>query len=157
MSDHFDEMHATTPTVAGATILQIVPALHEEIGARTALDVAHTLLQAGARAMIAGSDGPLVEELKAYGGEWISLANESISPLARNRNTGILQNVLASERVDILHAHFASGAAIALRAAAKIAVRLVTSVPDVPPATPREFTQAAVLARGNRVIAPSAY
>lgn len=157
MSDHFDEMRTTTPTLAGATVLQIVPALREEICARTAVDVAHTLLQAGARALVAGSDGPLVEELKAYGGEWISLASESIGPFARNRNTGILQNILSNEHVDILHAHFASGAASALRATAKIEVGLVTSVPDVPPGKPREFAHVAALARGDRVIAPSVY
>jgi len=155
MTEHFDEMRTTT--LAGATILQIVPSLREEICARTAVDIAHTLLQAGARAMVAGSDGPLVDELKTYGGEWISFASESISPFARNRNVGILQNILDSERVDIVHAHCAAGATSVRRAADKIAVRLVTSLPDVPPTTPREFAQSAILTRGDRVIAPSSY
>jgi glycosyltransferase involved in cell wall biosynthesis len=155
MSEQFDETR--TPTLAGATILQIVPSLREEISARTAIDIAHTLLQAGARAMVAGSDGPLVDELKTYGGEWISLASELISPFARNRNAGILQKVLGSERVDIVHSHCASGAAIARRAAAKFPVRLVNSLPDVPPVAPREFARFATLTRGHRVIAPSVY
>src|SRR5882724_8282768 len=133
MREQFDEMRATPPTLAGSTILQIVPSLQDEICARAAVDVAHTLLQAGARALVAGSHGPLVDELKTYGGEWISLASESIGPFARNRNVGILQNILGTERVDIVHAHDASGAESARRAADKFAVRLVTSLPDVPP------------------------
>ena len=155
MSERFDEIRTTT--LAGSTILQIVPSLSDEVSARAAVDVAHTLLQAGARAMVAGSDGPLVDELKTYGGEWVSLASETISPFARKRNVGILQNVIGSERIDIVHAHCTSGAENARRAAASIPVRLVTSLPDVPPATPREMTRSAILTRSDRIIAPSAY
>ena len=55
-------------TLAGATVLQIVPALRQEPVARTALDVAAALRQAGARALVAGEDGPLVAELTAANG-----------------------------------------------------------------------------------------
>jgi glycosyltransferase involved in cell wall biosynthesis len=157
MSERYDEMQAAQPTLAGATILQIVPALREEITARAAVDIAHMLLQAGARALVAGGDGPLVDELKTYGGEWISLASESTNPFAPNRNVGLFQNIMRSEHVDIVHAHCAGGATGARRAAATIAVWLVTSLPDVPPTTPREFAKMAMLARGDRVIAPSSY
>ena len=51
MSDRLNEPRVTPRTLAGATILQIVPALREEPNARTALNVAYTLLQAGARAL----------------------------------------------------------------------------------------------------------
>ncbi len=51
-------------TLAGATILQIVPALREEPVARTAMNVAYALLQSGARALIAAEDGPLADELR---------------------------------------------------------------------------------------------
>ena len=157
MSERFDEMRTTPSTLAGSTILQIVPSLRDEVSARAAIDVAHTLLQAGARAMVAGSDGPLVDELKTYGGEWVSLASESINPFARKRNVGILQNVIGSEHVDIVHAHCPSVAENARRAAARIAIRLVTSLPDAPPATPRELARSAILTRSDRIIAPSAY
>ena len=51
MSDRFDEPREPSPTLAGATILQIVPELREEPNARSALNVAHMLLQSGARAL----------------------------------------------------------------------------------------------------------
>src|SRR6187455_1429355 len=51
-------------TLAGATILQIVPALGEEPLAHAAVDTALTLLQAGARAIIAADGGALAGELR---------------------------------------------------------------------------------------------
>ena len=158
MSDRLHEMHPQPRTLAGATILQIVPALREEATARTALNVAHMLLQAGARTMIAGSEGPLVGELRAYGGEWIPLTGDSTNPFTLRRNARALERIIASERIDIIHAQSVGGAWSAHRAAAKIAVWLVTTLPDVPPTTANEFkTTVGALARGDRIIAPSNY
>src|ERR1044071_9576361 len=67
-------------TLAGATIRQIVPVLREEPHAYAAVDTARTLLQAGARAIVAGDGGPLVGELRAFGGEWIPMASETANP-----------------------------------------------------------------------------
>src|SRR5262245_43735398 len=63
-----DDRQAHPPTLVGATVLQIVPALREEPVARTALDVAAALRQAGARALVAAEEGPLVGELTAKRG-----------------------------------------------------------------------------------------
>ena len=54
VSDGFDERAAPRRTLAGATILQIVPKLDEEPAARSALNIAHVLLLAGARALVGG-------------------------------------------------------------------------------------------------------
>src|SRR5262245_44273744 len=155
MSDRLSETRTTPRTLAGATILQIVPALREDASARTALSVAHTLLQAGARALVAGSDGPLVDELKTYGGEWVSFASEAANPLTAGRNASALEGLIASEHIDIVHAQCPGGAAAARKAADKITVWLVTTLPDVPPASSRELSRVAALARGDRIIAPS--
>jgi glycosyltransferase involved in cell wall biosynthesis len=158
MSNRFDEPHNSARTLAGATILQVVPALREEPGARTALEVAHTLLQAGARALVAGREGPLVGELKAYGGEWVPLQADSANPLMRLRNARLLEDLIGAERIDIVHAHCPGAARSARRAAAKTAAWLVTTLPDVPPASSSEFIRAVGdLARGDRIIAPSNY
>ena len=157
MSDGFTETRSSGRTLAGATILQIVPALREEASVRAALHVATMLLQAGARALIAGADGPLVGELKSAGGEWIRLATEKANPLRSRRNVRALENLIASERVDIVHAQCAGGAEVARKAAAKIAVWLVTTLPDVPPASVRELSRTAALARADCIIAPSVY
>ena len=148
----------TSPrTLAGATILQIVPALREEPVARSAVDVAHALLQWGARAMVAADDGPLVAELKAFGGEWVPLVNATINPLKLRKNARALEELIAHERIDIIHAQSIGGAWSAQMAAAQIAVWLVTTLPDMPPASGLRALWASALARGDRVISPSSF
>jgi hypothetical protein len=65
VSNAYGDTQEAVRTLAGATILQIVPALREGPVARTALNVAQALLQWGARAMIAAEEGPLAAELKS--------------------------------------------------------------------------------------------
>jgi glycosyltransferase involved in cell wall biosynthesis len=142
-------------TLAGATILQIVPALREEPVARTAVDVAYALLQSGARALVAGEDGPLVAELKAFGGEWIALTNATINPFRLRGSARALERLIASERIDIVHPQSIGGAWSANMAAAQIAVWLVTTLPDVPAVSGLRAYWAGALARGDRVITPS--
>jgi glycosyltransferase involved in cell wall biosynthesis len=157
MSDRFDEPRSSTPALAGATVLQVVPELREEPNARAAVNVAQILLQSGARALVAGREGPLVADLKARGGEWISFAPDTMNPLTRRRNNRQLEHLVGSERVDIIHAQCRGGAAAAWQAAQSVAVWLVTTLPDAPP-PPGEFDlQIGDLARGDRIIAPSSY
>jgi glycosyltransferase involved in cell wall biosynthesis len=157
MSGGFDDVHRSPRTLAGATILQIVPALREEPDARTALNVAYALLQAGARALIAGAEGPLVAELRSYGAEWISLKNDTVNPLKLRSNARVLEKLIATERVDIVHAQSPGGAWSARQAASEIAVWLVTTLPDVAPEWGLFARSIDGLARGDRIIAPSAY
>lgn len=142
-------------TLAGATVLQIVPALRQEPVARTALDVAAALRQAGARALVAAEDGPLVAELTASGGEWIPLVNATVNPFRLRKSARTLERLITSERIDIVHAQSAGGAWIANMAAARIAVWIVTTLPDVPPVSRLRAYWAAALARGDWVITPS--
>jgi glycosyltransferase involved in cell wall biosynthesis len=142
-------------TLAGATVLQIVPALREEPVARTALNVAAALRQVGARALVAGEDGPLVAELTASGGEWVPLVNATVNPFRLRRNARALERLITSERIDIVHAQSAGGAWIANMAAARIAVWIVTSLPDVPPVSRLRAYWATALTRGDWVITPS--
>ena len=44
------EARVLARAVAGATVLQLVPSLHDDALARAAVQIAHTLVQAGARA-----------------------------------------------------------------------------------------------------------
>jgi glycosyltransferase involved in cell wall biosynthesis len=142
-------------TLAGATVLQIVPALREEPVARTALNVAGALRQAGARALVAGEDGPLVAALTASGGEWVPLVNATVNPFRLRRSARTLERLITSERIDIVHAQSAGGAWIANKAAARIAVWIVTTLPDVPPVSRLRAYWGAALARGDWVITPS--
>ncbi|HEY6258495.1 MAG TPA: glycosyltransferase [Xanthobacteraceae bacterium] len=157
MSEGFEGTRVPRRTLAGATILQIVPALYEGPDARAAVNVAYALLQAGARALVAAADGPLVGELKAFGGEWVEFPNASVNPFRLRRNAGMLENLIAAERVDIVHAHSAGGAWSARVAANRIAVWLVTSLPDAPAPGGRPSTVTRALAQGDRIVAPSLY
>ncbi len=145
-------------SLAGATVLQLVPALRDDPASHAAIDIALTLLQSGARAIIAGEGGPLVGELLAFGGEWLPMANDTINPLRIRANTGKLAHLIASERIDIIHAQSATAAWSAIRATRRMPVFLVTSFPDQLPqkSWPTRLIGGA-LARGDRVIAPSTF
>ncbi len=157
MSNGHGDNHVPPRTLAGATILQIVPALREEPVARTAVNVAYALLQSGARALIAAEEGPLVSELKAFGGEWVPMTNVTANPFKLRRNARTLEQLIASERIDIVHAQSIGGAWAANLAAAQVAVWLVTTLPDVPATSGLRAYWAGALARGDRVITPSNY
>lgn len=145
-------------SLAGATILQLVPALRDDPAGQAAVDVALTLLQSGARAIVAGEDGPLVGELRAFGGEWLPMQTDTVNPLRIASNSRQMQKFIAGERIDIVHAQCAAAAWSALSATDRMPVFLVTSFPDrlMTAAWPRRLFQSS-LARGDRVIAPTSY
>jgi hypothetical protein len=157
VSDGFNDRSNSRHTLAGATILQIVPKLEEEPAARSAVNIAHVLLLAGARALVAADNGPLVAELTAAGGEWIPMVNATVNPLRLRRNARRLEQIISQERVDIIHSYDAGAAWSARRAASQVTVWLVTSLPDVPSYRGLRGRQARALAQGDRVIAPSNY
>jgi glycosyltransferase involved in cell wall biosynthesis len=145
-------------SLAGATILQLVPALRDDPAGHAAVDIALTLLQSGARAIIAGDGGPLVGELRAFGGEWLPMPNDTFNPLRIRGNAKQLASLIAGERIDIVHAQSAGGAWSAIAATDRMPVFLVTSFPDrvTTGVWPRTSLHGS-LARGDRVIAPSSY
>ena len=145
-------------SLAGATILQIVPALSDDPAGHAAVEIALALMQSGARAIVAGDGGPLVGELRAFGGEWLPLANDTWNPVRIRRNAARLTHLVAAERIDIVHAQSAGAVWSALQAVHRQPVFLVTSFPDRMPSGrwPQPMLNAS-LARGDRVIAPSSY
>lgn len=151
-------LRAKPRSLSGATILQLVPALRDDPPGRAAVDIALALLQSGARAIVAGDGGPLVGELRAFGGEWLPMANDTVNPFRLRSNARFLATLIAAERVDIVHAHSAGAAWSALSAINRMPVFLVTSFPDRLAADSwlsNRFSSS--LARGTKVIAPSSY
>jgi len=145
-------------SLAGATILQLAPALHDDPAGNAAVDIALILLQSGARAIVAGNEGALVDKLCAFGGEWLPMPHDTINPLRIFQNTNRLAGLINDERVDIVHAQSAAGAWSARAAINRMPIFLVTSFPDRVPARSWAgdwFRRS--LARGDRVIAPSSY
>ena len=145
-------------SLVGATILQLVPALRDDPASHAAVDIALTLLQSGARAIVAGEGGELVGDLRAFGGEWLDMPNDTVNPLRIRRNRRKLAQLIASERIDIIHAHSAGAARSAISATRRMPVFLVTSFPDRLPGNswPGRLIGGS-LARGDRVIAPSTF
>src|SRR5512141_2245751 len=125
-----DNLRRKPRSLAGATILQLAPALSDDAAGHAAVDIALTLLQSGARAMIAGDGGPLVGELRAFGGEWLPMISDTLNPLRIRSNARKLAELIAGERIDIVHAQSAGAAWSALAATHKQPVFLVTSFPD---------------------------
>ncbi|MGI8525029.1 MAG: glycosyltransferase [Pseudolabrys sp.] len=145
-------------TLAGATILQIVPALRDDPAGNAAVDIAQTLVQAGARAIVASDGGSLVGALRAFGGEWMPMTTDTRNPLKLRKNARALHDMIQAERIDIAHAQCAGAAWSAILAADRLPVWLVTSFPDriAPPSWFNGKFQSA-LARGHRMLAPSSY
>src|SRR5471030_1039344 len=90
-------------SLAGATILQLAPALRDDPAGHAAVDIALTLLQSGARAIVSGDGGPLVGELRAFGGEWLPMPNDTFNPLRIRANANKLSSLIAGDRIDIVH------------------------------------------------------
>jgi glycosyltransferase involved in cell wall biosynthesis len=145
-------------SLAGATILQLVPALRDDPASHAAVYIALTLLQSGARAIVAGEGGPLVGELRAFGGEWLPMASDTVNPLRIRGNARKLSQLIAAERIDIIHAQSPGAAWSAIAATDRMPVFLVTSFSDRLPANSWPGTAIrGSLARGDRVIAPSTF
>ncbi len=145
-------------SLAGTTILQLVPALRDDPRGRGAVDIALAVLQSGARAIVAGDNGPLVGDLRGIGGEWLPMRTDTFNPLRIRINAAQLARLIANERVDIVHAQSAGAAWSAIAAIDRMPVFLATSLPDRLPANIWPLTAIhGSLARGDRVIAPSGY
>lgn len=142
--------------LAGATILQLAP--DNPVTGRNALTIASLLQHSGARPVIAGRNGKLADEWRLAGGEWLSLDHNSVNPLKLRRNAARLEKFIARERVDIVHAYSAGAAWSALAATDKLAVWLVTNLPETIPArrSLRALYQTS-LARGDHVIVHSSF
>jgi glycosyltransferase involved in cell wall biosynthesis len=149
---------ARSRTLPGATVLQIVPALVEDHHARMAADTAFALLRSGARAIIAGGDGPLVGEIQAFGAEWMRLDCDTDNPLRLRACTRRLIEYIGAERVDLVHARGEGAARSAAGARTRTGIWLVNSYVHAPgPPRWRDRPYGRALAAGDRVVAPSEY
>src|SRR5438045_1159042 len=142
----------------GATVLHVLPALIETPAARAVVDTAVALLRSGARVLVAAEDGPLNSELQGLGGEWVRFVTDTSNPIATTRNARTLANLIATERVDLVHAVGvgASRSAAALKKRAGIWVVHTYDTSDMRrPHRDRSYSRA--LGAGDRVIVPSQY
>jgi glycosyltransferase involved in cell wall biosynthesis len=142
--------------LAAATILHLLPDAHEKAALQNSINVIRQLRAAGSRCLVATQGGRQASTFKAAGAELVDLAFAKFGPLATRRNSKKLENLIASERIDIVHAFGVSESRAALVATERLAVWLVTSLPDYPARGLRALGQS-VLGQGDRVIASSAF
>lgn len=144
--------------LAGATTLQILPALNDDSSVRGALEISAALLRAGARSLIASDAGPLVNEFEAQGSEWIAFSNAHVNRWNLLRAANTLESIINAERVDIIHAFGVGGAATALVVSERTPLRMMTSLPDeLARRSWFDNQRLEPLTRGERTIVPSAF
>lgn len=144
--------------LAGATILQIIPALDAGGAERTTVDVAAALAAAGARALVATEGGRLVGELQAKGGIWLPFPAASKNPLGMAMHVGRLSRLCRREGVQLVHARSRAPAWVALGAARRLKLPFVTTYHgSYSGRTGVKVLYNSVMARGDVVIANSHY
>ena len=109
------------------TCLQVVPALVTGGVERGTVDVAQALVQAGWRALVVSSGGPMVRELERAGAKHIVLPLATKNPRAIRRNADSLAELIRAEGVDIVHARSRAPAWSTKMAAEKTNTAFVTT------------------------------
>lgn len=115
------------PSLAGRTILQLIPDLDTGGAERTVLDVTEAIVSAGGRALVASKGGRLVPELEARGGELVSLDMSSKNPVVMFRNANQIAALVAAEGVGLIHARSRAPAWSGWRAAQATGTPFVTT------------------------------
>ncbi len=148
-------------TAAGrqATVLQVLPALGQGGGVeRGTVEIAAAIVAAGGRAIVASAGGHLERELKRCGAEHVALPLDSKNPLTMRDNARKLADLVAAEKVDLLHARSRAPAWSALAAAKRTGRPLVTTFHGTYGSENwlrRHYN--AVMVKGERVIAISQF
>jgi glycosyltransferase involved in cell wall biosynthesis len=142
-------------TLAGTTMLTVVPALGDDPDGQEVLDIAFALVRAGARVIVASAEGPLLAELQGFGGEWIECASERAGFWQWRRSRRTLEELVQSERVDLVHARGIGPTRLAATAAGDSAAWIVIGCGAEAVALDRAYARA--LLRADRVIAQSGY
>lgn len=152
---------APTPppiSLAGRTVLQVVPALDAGGVERTAVDVAAAVVRAGGRSLVVSAGGRLEEELADAGVEHLRLPLDRRSPAALASNALKLRALIRREAVDLVHARSRAPAWSALWAARRAGVAFVTTYAGIYNArSGLKRAYNGVMARGDAVIANSEF
>ena len=139
-------------------ILQVLPALNVGGVERGTVEIAQAIVEAGWRAVVASSGGPLVAEIERAGGEHVALPLDSKNPLTMWRNVGRLHGLIRERDIAIVHARSRAPAWSALYAARRGGARFLTTFHGFYSArTGLKRRYNAVMARGERVIAVSRF
>ena len=145
-------------TLAGRTILQILPALHSGGAERTCVDIAAALASEGARGLVAASGGRLVSELQAKGGLWAPFPAATKNPIEIMLNISRLTQILKMEQVNLIHARSRAPAWASYYAARRVGIKFVTTYhSSYAASSPIKLQYNSIMASGDMIIANSHY
>jgi glycosyltransferase involved in cell wall biosynthesis len=140
------------------TLLQVVPELETGGAEQSTIDIAHAVIAAGGRALVATRGGRMVARLEADGGRLAQMPVQTKNPLVMLGNAARLVALIRQERVSIVHARSRAPAFAALGAAHATRTPFVATYHGVykaQSALKRWYN--AVMTRGDLVIANSEY
>ncbi|WP_294533174.1 glycosyltransferase [uncultured Rhodoblastus sp.] len=109
----------------GRTILQVAAALDASAAAFACVEVAASLAEAGARALVAGAPGPLVSELQARGGVFLPFAAPTRNPWKALLNRRRLERLAVREGVELIHVRGAAALPAAFFVARRLRIPVV--------------------------------
>ena len=142
-----------------ATVLQVLPAFGAGGGVeRGAVEIAGAVVEAGGRALVASSGGPLAYDLKRVGAEHHTLPLHSKNPFVIHANARRLARLITDEGVDIVHARSRAPAWSAYFAAKRTGRHFITTFHGTyssPNWLKHRYNR--VMTRGERVIAISGF
>jgi len=145
-------------SLAGRTILQIVPDLQAGGAERTTIDIAEALNEAGARCLVASRGGRMVSELQSKGGVWLSFPAATKNPIAMAMNSVRLARIIRDEGVEIVHARSRAPAWVAYYASRQAGAKFVTTFHSAYSGeSPIKLQYNAIMAAGDTVIANSQF
>jgi glycosyltransferase involved in cell wall biosynthesis len=140
------------------TLLQVVPELDTGGAEQTTIDVAHAVVRAGGKALVATRGGRMAARLQADGGRLAQMPVQTKNPLVMLGNAARLVDLTRKEKVSIVHARSRAPAFSALWAAQTTETPFVATYHGVYNAKnglKRWYN--AIMTRGDLVIANSDY
>jgi glycosyltransferase involved in cell wall biosynthesis len=140
------------------TLLQVVPELETGGAEQTAIDVAHAVVHAGGKALVATRGGRMASRLEADGARLAQMPVQSKNPLVMLGNAARLVDLIRQENVSVVHARSRAPAFSALWAAQSTKTPFVATYHGVYNARSQlKRWYNAVMTRGDLVIANSNY
>ncbi|HEX5379588.1 MAG TPA: glycosyltransferase family 4 protein [Phenylobacterium sp.] len=140
------------------TLLQVVPELETGGAEQTTIDVAHAVVRAGGKALVATRGGRMAARLESDGGRLAQMPVQSKNPLVMLGNAARLVDLIRREKVSLVHARSRAPAFSALWAAQATHTPFVATYHGVYKARSNvKRWYNAVMTRGDLVIANSDY
>ena len=117
----------TSGARAYPTILQVIPNIDSGGAERTIIEMTEAIVRVGGRSLVASNPGRMAEKLAAAGGQLIPVAAHVKDPVRILGNVKTLGEIIAREKVNLIHARSRAPAWSAWMAARRAKIPFVTT------------------------------